>query len=80
MMPLEELVMMQLENTYISFLQKNTYERVVVQKTLLLSPTRLELPGWNLCIRSILMTFAGRAIFYFNHLCQGHLRASIEPW
>ena len=38
------------------------------------------LPGWNLCIRSILMTFAGRAIFHFNHLCQGHLRASIEPW
>ena len=55
MMPLEELVMMPLENTYISFLQKNTCERVLsrrlyyyhlpgwifVQTTLLLSPTRL---------------------------------------
>ena len=53
-MPLGELVMMP-ENTYISFLQKNTCERVLsrrlyyyhlpgwifVQTTLLLSPTRL---------------------------------------
>ena len=75
MMPLEELVMMPLENTYISFLQKNTCERVLSRRLYY-----YRLPGWNLCIRSILMTFAGRAIFYFNHLCQGHLRASIEPW
>ena len=34
-MRLEELVMMPLENTYISFLQKNTCERVFVQTTLL---------------------------------------------
>ena len=32
MMPLEELVMMPLENTYISFLQKNTYERVLSRR------------------------------------------------
>ena len=75
MMPLEELVMMPLENTYISFLQKNTCERVLSRRLYY-----YHLPGWNLCIRSILMTFAGRAIFHFNHLCEGHLRASIEPW
>ena len=75
MMPLEELVMMPLENTYISFLQKNTYERVLSRRLYY-----YRLPGWNLCFRSIFMTFAGRAIFHFNHLCEGHLRASIEPW
>ena len=36
-MRLEELVMMPLENTYISFLQKNTCEQVFVQTTLLFS-------------------------------------------
>ena len=74
-MRLEELVMMPLENTYISFLQTNTCERALSRR-----PYCYRLPGWDLFIRSTLMTFAGRAIFYFNHLCQGHLRASIEPW
>ena len=58
MMPLEELVMMPLENTYISFLQKNTCERALSRRLYY-----YRLPSWNLCIRSILMTFAGRAIF-----------------
>ena len=58
MMPLEELVMMPLENTYISFLQKNTCERVLSRRLYY-----YHLPGWDLCIRSILMTFARRAIF-----------------
>ena len=44
MMPLEELVMMPLENTYISFLQKNTYERVLSRRLYY-----YRLPGWNLC-------------------------------
>ena len=35
MMPLEGLVMMPLENTYISFLQKNTCERVLSRRKIL---------------------------------------------
>ena len=77
MMPLEELVMVPLENTYIISCRKTRVSGYLFRR---LYYYHLPGPGCNLCIRSVLMTFARRAIFHFVSSLPGSSACFVERW